>query len=287
MTLFYCQMNIAKVLTEVLDVVFGLHKTSHSRILDLDQHVENYLQNVVPKALRPSQPGFDPNLEPLLLVMRSFYMRTILFLHRPFVGRSHERPQFKSSRDRAVTAALAIIENQVRASSTINILFENHWAIKPMIAHSLFSATITLALDLYTYPIQSSPEPLLTALLSIRSHYFDLTKQFPSSHRLYTITTLLIRKVWTKLCHRVHDHSLISSINELEVESQEGPIVDDQEQFERHLDSSIDTSEFATSNPSTVDSGKSPTHAEVNAMDTCSNESLSDSLFLWVPFLVD
>lgn len=298
MTLFYCQMNIAKVLTQVLDVVFGLHKTSYSRIHDLDQHVENYLQNIVPKTLRPSQPGFDPNLEPLLLVMRSFYKRIILFLHRPFVGRSHERPQFKSSRDRAVTTALSIIENQVQASSTINILFENHWAIKPMIAHSLFSATITLALDLYTYPIQPDPEPLLRALLAIHSHYFSLTKQFPSSQRLYNITTDLIRKVWRKLSHKINDPSLILSMNQLEtglsdVESQESrPIVDAHEEQITHVDSSstlTDTPALAApsvsdiSDPSTVGSGHGPALRDGNAMDSWStDDSTSDSVFLWV-----
>ena len=199
MTLFYCQMNIAKLIARVIEMAFSIQKTSYSKILELDHEVERCLQEVFVRVLRCGGPGFDRNLEPISDIMRCFYLKIILLLHRPFIGQSTKGIQFQKSRDRAISTALLIIRSQVKINSTSNFLFDNTWAVKPMIAQSLFPASVVLALDLYTYPDQSNSEEIIQALRDFRYSFFELSKEFPSMEKLYSILNILMAKTWEKL----------------------------------------------------------------------------------------
>jgi hypothetical protein len=198
MTIFYCQMNLAKILTHVIQIAFGLKRTNYSKILKLDDEVENFRRNVLPKVLIRENPGYDKNLEPIAMIMRCFYLKAILLLHRPFIGRSHENTQFRWSRDRAVQAALTIVRNSINLFTGTNILLENHFAANPMLAHGLFPAPIALALDLYTWPDQPDPEPSRQALIDMRRVYLSLSTKFIPMKRLYKILNVLMGKAWEK-----------------------------------------------------------------------------------------
>ena len=198
MTIFFCQMNLSKILTHIIQIAFGLKRTNYSKILKLDEEVENFRQNILPTVLRHDLPGFDNHLEPISIIMRCFYLKAILLLHRPFIGRSKENPQFKWSRERAVQAALLIVRNSIQLFTSSNILLENHFAAYPMLAHGLFPAPVALALDLYTYPDQPNPEPNRQALLDMRHVYLQLCTQFVPMKRLYKIVDILMRKAWEK-----------------------------------------------------------------------------------------
>jgi hypothetical protein len=199
MTIFYCQMNLAKILTHVIQIAFGLKRTNYSKILKLDDEVENFRRNVLPKVLIRDSPGYDKNLEPIAIIMRCFYLKAILLLHRPFIGRSHENSQFRRSRDRAVQAAITIVRNSINLFTENNILLENHFAANPMLAHGLFPAPIALALDLYTWPDQPDPEPSRQALIDMRRVYLSLSTKFIPMKRLYKILNVLMGKTWEKL----------------------------------------------------------------------------------------
>ena len=138
------------------------------------------------------------HLEPISIIMRCFYLKAILLLHRPFIGRSKENPQFKCSRERAVQAALLIVRNSIHLFTSSNVLLENHFAAYPMLAHGLFPAPVALALDLYTYPDQPNPEPNRQALLDMRRVYLQLSTQFVPMKRLYKILNVLMGKAWEK-----------------------------------------------------------------------------------------
>ena len=166
--------------------------------MKLDEEVENFRRNILPKVLRPDTPGFDKKLEPISIIMRCFYLKAILLLHRPFIGRSKENAQFKWSRDRAVQAALLIVRNSIHLFTTSNVLLENHFSAYPMLAHGLFPAPVALALDLYTYPDQPNPEPNRQALLDMRHVYLQLCSQFVPMKRLYKILNILMGKAWEK-----------------------------------------------------------------------------------------
>jgi hypothetical protein len=198
MTIFYCQVNLAKILTHVIQIAFGLKRTNYSKILKLDDEVENFRRNVLPKVLIRESPGYDKNLEPIAMIMRCFYLKAILLLHRPFIGRSHENTQFRWSRDRAVQAALTIVRNSIHLFTSTNILLENHYAANPMLAHGLFPAPIALALDLYTWPDQPDPEPSRQALIDMRRVYLQLSTKFIPMKRLYKILNVLMGKAWEK-----------------------------------------------------------------------------------------
>jgi hypothetical protein len=198
MTLFFCQMNLSRILTHVIQIAFGLKRTNYSKILKLDEEVENFRRNILPRVLVPDSPGFDANLEPISMIMRCFYLKAILLLHRPFIGRSKENPQFNWSRERAVQAALLIVRNSIFLFTSSNLLLENHFAAYPMLAHGLFPAPVALALDLYTYPDQPNPEPTRQALLEIRHVYLRLTADFIPMKRLYKIVNVLMGKAWEK-----------------------------------------------------------------------------------------
>jgi hypothetical protein len=198
MTLFYCQMNLAKILTHVIQIAFGLKRTNYSKIMKLDEEVESFRRNILPRVLIPDSPGFDPNLEPLSMIMRCFYLKAILLLHRPFIGRAHENAQFKWSRDRAVQAALTIVRNSIHLFTTSNVLLENHFAANPMLAHGLFPAPVALALDLYTWPDQPNPEPSRQVLVDMRRVYLQLAATFVPMKRLYKILNVLMAKAWEK-----------------------------------------------------------------------------------------
>jgi hypothetical protein len=212
MTLFYCQMNLAKILTHIIQIAFGLKRINYSSIIKLDEEIEAFRQKVlsgsislytynqvIPRVLVPDSPGYDKNLEPLSLIMRCFYLKAILLLHRPFIGRSKENEKFKWNRDRAVQAALLIARNSVHFFTHSNVVLENHHAAYPMLAHGLFPAPVALALDLYTCPDQSNPEPAKQALLDIRRAYLGLCVQFSAMKRLYKILDVLMGKAWEKL----------------------------------------------------------------------------------------
>lgn len=198
MTLFYCQMNLAKILTHVIQIAFGLKRTNYSKIMKLDEEVESFRRNILPRVLIPDLPGFDTNLEPLSMIMRCFYLKAILLLHRPFIGRAHENAQFKWSRDRAVQAGLTIVRNSIHLFTTSNVLLENHFAANPMLAHGLFPAPVALALDLYTWPDQPNPEPSRQALIDLRRVYLQLAATFAPVKRLYKILNVLMGKAWEK-----------------------------------------------------------------------------------------
>ena len=198
MTIFFCQMNLSKILTHVIQIAFGLKRTNYSNILKLDEEVESFRRNILPRVLVPDAPGFDPNLEPISMIMRCFYLKTILLLHRPFIGRSKENEQFNRSRERAVQAALLIVRNSIHLFTSGNIMLENHFAAYPMLAHGLFPAPVALALDLYTYPDQPNPEPTRQTLLEIRRVYLQLSTEFVPMKRLYKIVNVLMGKAWEK-----------------------------------------------------------------------------------------
>jgi hypothetical protein len=198
MTIFFCQMNLSKILTHVIQIAFGLRRTNYSQIIKLDEEVEHFRQNVLPKILRPDSPGYDIKLEPISIIMRCFYLKATLLLHRPFIGRSHENSQFKWSRERAVQAALLIVRNSIHLFTTPNVLMENHFSAYPMLAHGLFPAPVALALDLYTYPDQANPEPNRQALIDIRRVYLQLSATFIPMKRLYKIINILMGKAWEK-----------------------------------------------------------------------------------------
>ena len=198
MTIFYCQMNLSKILTHVIQIAFGLKRTNYSKILKLDEEVEAFRRNILPRVLVPDSPGFDPNLEPISMIMRCFYLKAILLLHRPFIGRSKENEQFKWSRERAVQAALLIVRNSIHLFTSANIMLENHFAAYPMLAHGLFPAPVALALDLYTYPDQPNPEPTRQALLEMRRVYLRLSAEFLPMKRLFKIVNVLMGKAWEK-----------------------------------------------------------------------------------------
>ena len=166
--------------------------------MKLDEEVEHFRRNILPKVLTPDSPGFDPKLEPVSIIMRCFYLKAILLLHRPFIGRSQENPQFKWSRERAVQAALLVVRNSIHLFTSTNFLLENHFAAYPMLAHGLFPAPVALALDLYTYPDQPNPEPTRQALLDMRRVYLQLSTQFVPMKRLYKIINILMGKAWEK-----------------------------------------------------------------------------------------
>ena len=198
MTIFFCQLNLSKILTHVIQIAFGLKRTNYSKILKLDEEVESFRRNILPRVLVPDSPGFDKNLEPISMIMRCFYLKAILLLHRPFIGRSKENPQFNWSRERAVQAALLIVRNSIHLFTSANILLENHFAAYPMLAHGLFPAPVALALDLYTYPDQPNPEPTRQALLEMRRVYLRLSTDFVPMKRLFKIVNVLMGKAWEK-----------------------------------------------------------------------------------------
>ena len=198
MTIFFCQMNLSKILTHVIQIAFGLKRTNYSKILKLDEEVEAFRRNILPRVLVPDSPGFDSNLEPISMIMRCFYLKAILLLHRPFIGRSKENDEFNWSRERAVQAALLIVRNSIHLFTSGNLLMENHFAAYPMLAHGLFPAPVALALDLYTYPDQPNPEPSRQALLEIRRVYLALSNDFLPLKRLYKIINVLMGKAWEK-----------------------------------------------------------------------------------------
>lgn len=198
MTILYCQLNLAKILTHVIQIAFGLKRTNYSEILKLDEEVENFRRNISPKILQPESPMYDKRLEPVAIILKSFYLKSILLLHRPFIGRSKENAQFKWSRERAVQAALEIVQISIQLFTSHNILLDNHFAAYPMLAHGLFPAPVALALDLYTYPDQPNPEPLRTALLDLRHVYLQLCTKFAPLKRLYKIINVLMGKAWEK-----------------------------------------------------------------------------------------
>jgi hypothetical protein len=198
MTIFFCQMNLCKILTQVIRIAFGLKRTNYSKIMKLDEEVENFRQNILPKVLVPDSPSFDKYLEPISIIMRCFYLKAILLLHRPFIGRSKENPQFNCSRERAVQAALLIVRNSIHLFTSSNVLLENHFAAYPMLAHGLFPAPVALALDLFTYPDQPNPEPNRQVLIDMRRVYLQLSTQFVPMKRLYKILNVLMGKAWEK-----------------------------------------------------------------------------------------
>jgi hypothetical protein len=198
MTIFFCQLKLAKILTHVVQIAFGLKRTNYSKIMKLDEEAETFARDLLPKVLRPETPGYDHTLNILTLVIRGFHLKVILLLHRPFIGRARENPQFKWSRDRAVDAAITIVQNSIQIFSGQNILLENHYTSSPMLAHGLFPAPIALALDLYTWPDQPNPEPSRQALLEIRRTYLQLSKTFLPIKRLYKILNCLMAKAWEK-----------------------------------------------------------------------------------------
>jgi hypothetical protein len=198
MTIFFCQMNLSKILTHVVQIAFGLKRTNYSKIMKLDEEAETFARDLMPKVLRPETPGYDHTLDILTLVIRCFYLKVILLLHRPFIGRSRENPQFKLSRDRAVEAAVTIVQNSIQIFGSRNVLLDNHFSASPMLAHGLFTAPIALALDLYTWPDQPNPEPSRQALLEIRRTYLQLSTTFSPIKRLYKILNCLMAKAWEK-----------------------------------------------------------------------------------------
>src|SRR5271163_375721 len=138
MTIFFCQLNLSKILTHVIQMAFGLKRTNYAKIIKLDEEVENFRRNLLPKILSPDSPTYDKNLEPISQIIRCFYLKAILLIHRPFIGRSHENQQFKWSRERAVQAALLIVKNSIHIFTNSNVLLEDHFAAYPMLAHGLF-----------------------------------------------------------------------------------------------------------------------------------------------------
>ena len=198
MTIFFCQMNLAKILTHVIQIAFGLKRVNYSKILKLDEEVENLRRNILPKVLIPDSPSFDIKLEPVAMIMRCFYLKSILLLHRPFIGRAQENQQFKQSRERAVQAALLIVRNTIHLFTNANPLLENHFAAYPMLAHGLFPAPVALALDLYINHDQPNPEPSRQALLDMLRVYLQLSTQFIQVKRLYKIVNILMGKAWEK-----------------------------------------------------------------------------------------
>ena len=198
MTIFFCQLRLSKILTHVIQMAFGLKRTNYSKIIKLDEEVENFRRNELPKVLSPDSPTYDKNLEPVSQIIRCFYLKAILLIHRPFIGRSHENQQFKWSRERAVQAALLIVRNSIHIFTNSNVLLDNHFSAYPMLAHGLFPAPVALALDLYTWPDQPNPEPARQALLDLRRVYLNLSTQFMPMKRLYKITNVLMHKTWEK-----------------------------------------------------------------------------------------
>jgi hypothetical protein len=198
MTIFFCQMNLAKILTHIIQIVFGLKRTNYSKIMKLDEEVEAFRRNTLPKVLTPDSPSFNPNFEVISIIMGCFYLKAILLLHRPFIGRSRENPEFKRSRERAVHAAILIVRNSIHLFTSTNGLLENHFAAYPMLAHGLLPAPVALALDLYTYPDQPDPQPTRQALLDMRRVYLQLSTQFSQIKRLYKIVNILMGKAWEK-----------------------------------------------------------------------------------------
>jgi hypothetical protein len=198
MTLFFCQMNLAKILTHVIQIAFGLKRTNYSQIIKLDEEVDHFHKYVFPKIFLPDHPSFNTTLEPLSLIMQCFILKTRLLLHRPFIGRSHENPQFKWSRDRAVDAALCIIQKSIQLFSTPNIILESHYSAYPMLSHGLFPAPVAIALDLYTFPNQPNAEASRQALLDMRRAYLQLAVDFVQVKRLYKILGILMQKAWEK-----------------------------------------------------------------------------------------
>lgn len=198
MTIFYCQLNLCKIITHIIQIAFGLKRTNYSTILKLDEEVETFRRDILPRVLVSDSPGFDKNLEPISMIMRCFYLKTILLLHRPFIGRSQENPEFKWSRERAVQAALLIVRNSIHLFTCSNILLENHFAAYPMLANGLFPAPIALALDLYTYPDQPNPEASRQSLIEMRRVYLSLSSQFTPIKRLYKVINVLMNKAWEK-----------------------------------------------------------------------------------------
>ena len=198
MTLFFCQLSLAKILTHIIQVAFGLRRINYSKILKLDEEIEVFRQKVRPRVLVPDSRGYDKVLEPISMITRCFSLKAILLLHRPFIGRSKENEQFKWSRDRAVQAALLIARNSIHLFTHSNVVLENHYAAYPMLAHGLFPAPVALALDLYTYPDQPNPEPARQALLDIRRAYLSLCSQFSAMKRIYKIINVLMGKAWEK-----------------------------------------------------------------------------------------
>ena len=187
MTIFFCQMNLAKILTDIIQIAFGLKRTNYSNILKLDAEVENFGKHILPKVLLPDSPSYDKSREPISIIMRCFYLKAILLLHRPFIGRSKENQEFNRSRERAVQAALLIVGNSIHLFTNPNPLLENHFAAYPM-----------LALDLYTYPDQPYPEANRQALIDMRRVYLELCTQFVVMKRLYKILNVLMGKAWEK-----------------------------------------------------------------------------------------
>jgi hypothetical protein len=198
MTLFFCQLNMAKILTHIIQIAFGLRRTNYSKIMKLDEELDHYRRQIVPKCLLPESPIYDKRIETLSVILESFYEKGVLLLHRPFIGRAHENAQFRWSRDRAVSAALSIAKNWMSLFTTSNVLLELHYAANPMLAHGLFPAPIALALDLYTWPDQPNPEPSREALLDIRRTYLQLSSQFAPIKRLHKILNVLMNKAWEK-----------------------------------------------------------------------------------------
>ena len=215
MTLFFCQLSMAKILTHVIQIAFGLRRTNYSKIMKLDEEVEEFRRNIIPKCLLPGGTSFDPKQETLALVIKSFYQKAILLLHRPFIGRAHENPQFRWSRDRAVLAALTIVRDSIALFSNDNVLLKNHYAATPMLAHGLFPAPIALALDLYTWPDQPNAEPSRQALLDTRRVYLHLSSQFTPVKRLHKILNVLMGKAWEKAGLTLPAEDLPSRVNSI------------------------------------------------------------------------
>ena len=215
MTLFFCQMSMAKILTHVIQIAFGLRRTNYSKIMKLDEEVEHFRRHILPKVLIPESSTFDKTTETLSVIIKSFYHKAILLLHRPFIGRANENPQFKWSRDRAVTAALSIVRDSITLFTNNNMLLETHYAANPMLAHGLFPAPIALALDLYTYPDQPNPEPSRQVLLDIRRVYLQLSAQFAPIKRLHKILNVLMGKAWEKAGLTLPSDEMSSRMNSL------------------------------------------------------------------------
>jgi hypothetical protein len=196
MTVFYCQMKFAQALTRVIQCAFGLKTRSYAEILRLDNETENYLRQTLPTCLAVVH-RHDPLLTSVRTVTEFFDLKIALLLHRPFITRSHENVRLMQSRRRAVESALRIVNIQKKISSMGAMFFENHWNAKVMVAHGLFLAPVTLALELYTHPDQQQ-DSILEALIDIRSFYAELSVHFIAAKRLYKIINLLMQKAWEK-----------------------------------------------------------------------------------------
>ncbi|RWA03320.1 hypothetical protein EKO27_g11785 [Xylaria grammica] len=177
-TLYLCiKSKLCRILRRVLRLTLSIHPPAYEEVLKLNDELHHYHAQVPPALqIKPIRSySFTDQTYDIMhrLMLEMMFLKSLCFLHRPYLNREKDNPQCDLSRNICREAALRILDIHAEyeeESKPGGRMYEDKYMLSSLTLHDFLIASMILCLDL-TENLPSSPVDRSRKLKALGTSY--------------------------------------------------------------------------------------------------------------------